>query len=65
MDPDANLKEQRQMVALINELDGAMGIENMRELTTAAFRLAELVEGLDEWLAGGGHKPTRWTHQPS
>lgn len=65
MDPDANLEEQRRLVDLIDELDGAMGIENMRELTTAAFRLAELVRALDEWLVKGGHKPARWTHQKS
>jgi hypothetical protein len=65
MDPDANIAEQLRLVETINELDGAMGIENMRELETAAFRLAELVDALDGWLVGGGAKPTRWTHQKS
>lgn len=64
MDPNANLEEQRRCVETINELDGAMGIENMRELTVASFRLAELVQALDEWLSNGGAKPAVWTRRP-
>lgn len=51
MDPDANLREQRELAqAIINEEAGAIEAE----------RLAELVLALDEWIDKGGFLPTRW-----
>jgi hypothetical protein len=58
MDPNANLDEQ---LALAKELlDPASWAFNVEE---KAVRLAELVEGLDHWLTGGGFLPTRWAEQ--
>jgi hypothetical protein len=63
MDPNENLKQQRACIATMNEMDGQMGIENMREFETAAWKLAELSSALDEWLCNGGFKPDDWTHR--
>lgn len=52
MDPNANLKEQRELAKKILE-------ENNRE---DVDRLAELVLALDEWLSKGGFPPTDWVH---
>lgn len=52
MDPNANLAEQRRIVARIfagEEQDGD------------AQRLADLANALDEWIAGGGFLPTDWS----
>lgn len=51
MDPNANLAEQRRIIARINE--GAPFVEDER-------RLAELAEALDEWLSNGGFLPEAW-----
>jgi hypothetical protein len=61
MDPNANLAEQRRCIETMKEMDGHMGIENMREFETAAWRLMELSEALDEWLKSGGFKPAEWS----
>ncbi len=54
MDPNANLAEQRRIVAQI--LDG--------DSSADWSRLAELVEALDQWIAGGGFLPAAWNHGP-
>lgn len=56
MDPNANLDE---MLELSKQLLAG-------ELTypdEAAVRLAELIEGLDHWITGGGFLPERWQQQ--
>lgn len=50
MDPNANLAEQRRIVARI--LDG--------DDSADWSRLAELVQALDEWLTAGGFLPGEW-----
>jgi hypothetical protein len=46
MDPNACLAEIRQIVSNFESND--------------YLRLAELVDGLDDWLSHGGFKPTEW-----
>ena len=57
MDPNANLKEQRDTAWLI-----CSGIDHMTadQLQTNALHLAQLVIALDEWLRNGGFLPERW-----
>jgi hypothetical protein len=52
MDPNANLTEQLKIAALLLNDDPNNAV--------AAIRLAELVEGLDEWIKGGGFLPDAW-----
>jgi hypothetical protein len=54
MDPNANLKEMREIAKTI--LSG-------EEYDTGydAVRLAELVEALDEWITKGGFLPEAWS----
>jgi hypothetical protein len=54
MDPEANLKDQRRLAERILNGDGS---------ESDAYRLAELVEALDEWIAKGGFLPARWKRQ--
>lgn len=67
MDPNANLKEQRELVKQINAIQDACSEEGKFtrlqecELVDAGLRLAELVEALDNWIRNGGFKPTAWT----
>lgn len=51
MDPETNLKDQRRLAERILNGDGD---------ESDAYRLAELVEALDEWIAKGGFLPARW-----
>lgn len=51
MDPDANLAEQLRIVQRVN--DGKADTDD-------AYRLADLVEALHEWIAGGGFLPKAW-----
>ena len=55
MDPNANLNEQRELAAKIAKGDGD---------AYDAERLADLVEALDQWIAGGGFLPRAWERQP-
>ena len=50
MDPNANLAEQRRILALPSD-------ETTRE---DLARLAELAGALDEWISGGGFLPDAW-----
>lgn len=56
MDPNANLKEQREIAnrLLDDESESPDGFAN------DATRLAELVVALDEWLSKGGFQPQAW-----
>ncbi len=61
MDPDANLKRQRELAQAIivaDEKGRASEVEDM------AVELAELVQALDGWLTGGGFVPTDWQVYP-
>lgn len=61
MDPDANLREQRELSArILGSI--IMGSYTQDELERDAERLAELVESNDEWLARGGCLPKAWDH---
>jgi hypothetical protein len=56
MDPNANLKEQREVVArLIDD-----NYERASQKAADAYRLAELVNALDGWLEQGGSLPSDW-----
>jgi hypothetical protein len=54
MDPNANLNEQRSIIA-------AMLDEDSESIDTGdAVRLAELVQALDAWIVKGGALPGDW-----
>ena len=55
MDPNANLAEQRRIAARM--------IENDEDRPLLAYRLAELVEALDEWITNGGFLPSAWVRR--
>lgn len=57
MDPNANLKEQREIVARMLDDDA----ESPDGFANDATRLAELVQALDEWLTNGGFLPSEWS----
>lgn len=50
MDPDAALAEIRELVDRIKAADSRHTVQ----------RLAELVDGLDQWLSRGGFLPAAW-----
>lgn len=57
MDPDANLNEQRCIIA-------RMLREGSEEIDTGdAVRLAELARALDEWINNGGFLPAEWRNR--
>ncbi len=58
MDPDANLEEQLRIIALLND-EGAE-CADVDDLVLHGERLAELVQALHEWIAGGGFLPKAW-----
>jgi len=62
MDPNANLKEQREIAAKIIADDdrGPIGALKSKIDPDDAARLAELVQAMDEWLCKGGFKPKGW-----
>jgi hypothetical protein len=60
MDPDANLKRQREVAAEIE----ACSTSDTRTLASLADELAELVVSLDEWLLKGGFLPADWAFRP-
>jgi hypothetical protein len=65
MDPDANLAEQLAIVTEVNAIrdqatDLPIPVNVLHELADHAFRLAELVESLDEWIRKGGGLPREW-----
>lgn len=56
MDPDANLKAQRDLVKSLRE--GAEYGQPFDEVDVD--RLLELVQALDEWVSRGGFLPKAW-----
>lgn len=54
MDPNANLKRQRELAAEI--IDG-YGNRDASDIADLAAELAELVQALDEWRLRGGFDP--------
>lgn len=54
MDPNANLEEQRRIVARLTDGEGP------DDPGADAYRLAELAQALDEWISGGGFLPDAW-----
>lgn len=61
MDPNANLREQREIAARLNGSD----TRSADEIIADAQRLAELVEALDEWLCKRGFLPSAWQRGPA
>lgn len=63
MDPNANIKEQRELAtAIIKEWDNCNDNGTLKEgqaerIAEHANRLAELVQALDEWQRRGGYSP--------
>jgi broad specificity phosphatase PhoE len=71
MDPDANLKEQLELVKKMKERQSEFNEEEeewtaadvsdwRREQVDDGERLAELVEALNEWILKGGFLPKAW-----
>ena len=70
MDPNANLREQREHVrdiyAINDSADSDTGEyteDQELALVGHASRLAELVEALDGWITGGGFLPSAWNRK--
>lgn len=63
MDPDENLKKQRELVAEILHLadtDDASMTDSTTALGNLGIELAEHVAALDQWISRGGFIPARW-----
>lgn len=66
MDPNANLREQRELVKEINAIQDACSEEGEfvftqeADLIDACLRLAALVGALDDWITHGGFLPEDW-----
>jgi hypothetical protein len=66
VDPNANLIEQRAIVANVHAivdacpLSGEYTREQLEALAEYAARLAELAEALDGWIKAGGFLPDSW-----
>lgn len=70
MDPNANLEELLRLVAIFQEAqddamdedEDAMVLSDNHPVIDAAdvYRMAELVEALDNWIRRGGFLPTAW-----
>lgn len=59
MDPDENLKEQRQLAArLLWQQENDQPIDE-----DDVLRLSELVIALDNWIMAGGFLPKEWRHE--
>ena len=63
MDPNENLRQQRECLRVLTELEDGISIEDQREWRLYAEKLAGLTHDLDMWLCQGGHKPDDWTHR--
>lgn len=57
MDPEANIKEQRELARSIIEKRDRVISAGMDVAPDDAERLAELVQALDEWRLAGGFDP--------
>jgi hypothetical protein len=62
MDPDANLREQRELLRDIRRLDACPAPSAVAEAARVdqLERLADLAEAMDDWLSRGGHLPAAW-----
>jgi hypothetical protein len=66
MDPNANLREQRELAKEILHIQdncsafGEFTYNQEQDLIQHAQRLAELVEALDGWIKKGGFLPDNW-----
>lgn len=60
MDPNANLFEQRRIIARIRQHEAAGGSVADLDALDLLSRLAELSEALDGWIRGGGFLPDSW-----
>lgn len=63
MDPDSNLAEQLRIVGMVNTIHDAeddLTPAQLKLLAAHAFRLAELVEALDQWISRHGFLPWPW-----
>jgi len=60
MDPNANLEEQRAIIARLRDAGDQAQSLTSRELETLAYRLVDLVDSLDVWLGRGGYLPNDW-----
>lgn len=60
MDPTANLAELRRLIERFNK---AQDIGEPLVDMTDAYRMAELIEALDEWISRGCYLPTQWTQK--
>ena len=58
MDPDACLKQIRELISTINEAetDGKF----LDDLASEIHQLVECVEALDDWINKGGFLPAQW-----
>jgi hypothetical protein len=64
MDPDAALKELRELAAEFNEEERIWdGTDGLLEHKEKAERAAELLVALDEWLSGGCALPDDWSRK--
>lgn len=66
MDPNANLAEQRRIVARLMaawDSDASTLSEFLDAIAKDAMRLAELVEALDGWISKGGFLPDAWARR--
>jgi hypothetical protein len=66
MDPNANLREQLELVRdILQRADaGTYSDDDTRDQLVDAARLAELVYALDTWIESGGFLPKRWVITP-
>ncbi len=62
MDPNANLREQCEIAAMIIRLSDHSSNVDATMVLNAAERLTELVIALDEWISRGGFVPTQWAN---
>lgn len=58
MDPNANLREQRDLLKLIET--AVAGGSSPRDLGWEMRRVLELTEAMDMWLSNGGFLPEAW-----
>jgi hypothetical protein len=56
MDPNANLHEQRYLVAKFRQQDEDGEVYSTNDLG----RFADLAEAMDQWISGGGFLPAAW-----
>lgn len=67
MDPNANLREQREIYRAIIDIQnhadegGNYTGAQERQLQEHAERLADLVEALDQWMSACGFLPAAWS----